>query len=64
MSDSQNSSVFQESTLKSILEKQIRARKEKNKRRNKYLKYIATPLLHVMLSDSKNKKKHFLKKKG
>ena len=63
MSDSQNSSVFQESTLKSILEKQIRARKEKNKRRNKYLKYIATPLLHVMLSDSKNKKKHFLKKK-
>ncbi len=48
-SQSQSSSNFKEKTLKTILKNQLKARKRK-KTRNKYLKYIATPLLKVMLS--------------
>ena len=48
-SQSQSSSSFEEKNLQRILNNQLKARKRK-KTRNKYLKYIATPLLKVMLS--------------
>jgi len=68
MSDSQSSQSsfnLEETTLKGILKKQIHARKDK-KPKNKYLKYIATPLLHLMISDKPDKpekKRHKPEKK-